>query len=343
MAITYGTTSYRGKEFNEYYKDVIFANNTLRRRMVRFIEDLKNLATLHTITGDVTVQAYTSARPTPVGNVTLGDVLISPVKATVYDTLDPEEVYRKSWIANRLPQGVQNIESNEDSQMILAYMIDRLARVQERLFWGGFTAATKAAITLPANASLTTASEKTYAAARANALVDGIISKLIIETLTVSGAPSAVAVIPVAGTTLDATNIKAELDKIYTAIPDELIYVNGQASGTPDETAIFMDYSVRKLIDQFNSNQLYRGDLIKNEGDAYSYQNVPIEFVPMPTVNTATAGRKNEYIWGTDVSGEFVGAVEFGPLEAFSYIQGFRMDFAIAAAAQVANQKVLYF
>jgi|GEM_PF-3135224 len=343
MAITYTPSMYTGDRFTEIYKDVLFANNTLRNQRVRLMDDIKFQRTLTSLNGSIVIQPFTSARPAPAGSMNFGDSLIKPVKATIYDQFDPEVIYRRTVFAETLPKGVQNIVSEEGNQMILAYVVELASRAQEIAFWGGISADTKAAVAAGPNAGLTTAAEKTYVAAlTANTYgFDGLISKLIIQTLTPAGTPEQVDTILVTGTTLSAGNILVELNKVYSAIPQEIKYARDTNSPLND-LAIFADYSVRDLVLGFNEAQQFRGDLITVAGDTFAFRGVPIYFVPMPTPNTMIAANRDELIWGTDVSGDVAGYIEIGPLEAFSYIQAYRMDFAIASAVVKAQRKVLY-
>ena len=343
MAVTYVPNTYRGTYFSEIFKDILYRNNTLRRKMVRFMTDIKLQETLTSVGGTVVIQAYTPNRPAPAGSINFGDALIRPQKALVYDEYNPDAIFRQTRFAETLSAGVQNIVSEEGNRMILEVVVEQTAQAQDIMFWSHMGATTKAAVALAGNAALTTAPEKTLASAMPTNTsdIDGVVAKLIMQTLTPGGAPEAVPTILVSGVPLTALNIGAELTKVHQAIPQVLKYGQDSTRATND-LRIFADYSVRDLINYSNFGQQYRENLIPISGENYSFLGVQMEFVPMPNPNIMIAGNSQELIWGTDVSGDFTGSLEVGKKEAFSHIEGYRLDFSQTAAVVAAQRKVLY-
>jgi len=337
MALNYTPSTYVGEHFEEIFTDVLFGTPTITNKLVRFVPGIKYQESYTELTGGLTLQAYTPNRPTPSGNLKFGDKVVKNVKTTAYDEYDPNEIFRKTWFSKDLPAGVLNIESNKGNQAILARVIGDLQVKYEQLFWGGISAAQQTAIAAGGNAAYTTAGEKTYAAAlTANAAgIDGVISKMILDLAYSPAAALATIVIP--GTTLNATNIIAEIDKIYSAIPDAVL-------NNPTEMAdsyIYAPYSVMRFINQNNISQTYRDKFTFVNGEYY-YLGVKIVFVPMPTPNTMIFGDADDFIWQVDSLTDSENAIDIGPVERFSHIIGVRADFSQAAGVMTLSQKILY-
>lgn len=137
--------------------------------------------------------------------------------------------------------------------------------------------------------------------------------------------------IAVAGATLTAANVIDEMEKVYAAMPGQIL------EGT--EAKIYAPHAVKQMIKVANLNQTYR-DIFTVVGDQISYLGVPVEFVPL-AANTIVAGRSSDLILGTDLLSDF-GAFEVNKVQANSDQMFLKATFSLDAAVCVTNQKVLY-
>lgn len=327
MAATFTPNTYAGTRYEEYFAELILSNKTLAKNLVRFIPNIKLTTTVSTVSGDVTLQAYTSGAPSASGTFNVGDALLTPTKVMAYDEFDPE-VVRQTAFSLDMPAGVRNMDSNKLNQIMLAWLQKVISRAAEAVYWKGFTAATKAAIALAGNSALTTAGEKTFAAAQTSTLIDGVVAKLILDS-TLTDIPTVL----VAGATLTATNLVAELLKVYAAIPTEVIE-------NVDQAIMFCPYSVKKFVNQANNAALYR-DLIVVNGESVSFLGVRMEFVPLKD-NVITVGVATDYLWGTDLTADY-GQLEVNKIALNQDKMFYKNVFAQVAGVCVPFQKVLYF
>lgn len=150
-------------------------------------------------------------------------------------------------------------------------------------------------------------------------------------TLLVTKLQAASDEIAVAGATLTPANIIAEMEKVYAAMPGEIL--------EGSDAKIYAPHAVKQMIKVANLNQTYR-DIFTVAGEDIAYLGVPVEFVPL-AANTLIAGRSTDLIMGTDLMSDF-GQFEVNKVQANSDQMFLKATFSLDAAVCVANQKVLY-
>ena len=135
----------------------------------------------------------------------------------------------------------------------------------------------------------------------------------------------------ITGVALTSANIVAELQKLYAAIDGEVLDGN--------EAGIYVPRKVKQLIAIANQNATYRDQIAVN-GDSVSFLNVPVQFIDLEG-NNMLAGRKSDYILGTDLASDF-GSLEVGKVNNTGDEMFLKATFSLDAAVCVPTQKVLY-
>lgn len=292
-AISYTSpTTITGDVYEEVMNEILYANQTIDRKLVRFIENVKANIPVKTMSVTVTSQAYSSGAPTSSGTLTPGDKLITPVKQMFYQEFDYETL-RGTAHGTDMKAGAFEIVSDMFTQNALALVGPKQGLAMESAFWNGAKAATAtavAALTAGTGQTSVGAAEQTYVAAAPVTLTDGIVTKLIYNTGAVG------ARYKVAGTTLTASNIKTEIDKVYVQIKPKLLQpanING--------LAIYLPYSCMAFINTYNNNPSnFKDAFIPQADGTFKYNGIQIEFVPIPD-NCMIAGLKMEFVWAADL------------------------------------------
>lgn len=338
MAIDYNSVAYRGKAAEPIVEEVLFENDTIAKGLVTFESDVKAETIFTEASASATLQAYTSGAPTSAGSLDAFDVVVTPTKVQFYQEFDPNSL-RFSRFKRDMKAGAWEIMSSEFERVVVGGLYaKKVSLAAENEFWNGVTSATKtavAALTAGTGQTAVGAAEKTLVAALTASQTDGIVAKMIYndsnDTLTAGVGRR----IKVAGTTITTSNIKAEYDKIYAAIPAEVLA--GQ-----EAPIIYAPKSHKQMIIAVNN---VTTDFSKPfDVDASSqniyFNGVKIEFVPLPD-KVVIAALKSHLLWCTDLESD----VNLMQLEK---IANNREDMFIkhnmTIAAHIVNQKfnVLY-
>lgn len=135
----------------------------------------------------------------------------------------------------------------------------------------------------------------------------------------------------VTGTTLTASNLKAEFNKVYNKIPGEIL--------ESEDLRIYADRSIFKLVMQANLNETYR-DVFTVNGKEHFFLGVKIEYVPLGA-NKMTAGIKSDYVWGTDLISDMAN-IEINKVANNSDEYFIKAVFTLDGDVCIKAQKVLY-
>lgn len=328
--MTYSPKSYDGSHAQDIFSEVLFGNRTVSRNLARVLDNVKFKQTVTSLTGDITFGDYTDYVTEAVlaatsNTLAFADADVAPTQMMALEQF-PVSVILGSRFMKDMKAGANNLESPEFEKAILDYVLPRLGEAYERMFWTGITAATKATIA----GSSATATQKAWANAQTAGKVDGVIAKAIL-----SGA-----VLGVAGTTVTASNIASEYDKILAALPDAVM--------TNADTKLIVPTSDRALILQANSSATYRDKFtvegLKTDSEKVSYLGVDIEFVNMNGAKARVAGRggeRGDFILATDLLSD-LNQVTIAPVNAMSDRLFFKMVATLDTACLVPQQKVLY-
>lgn len=338
MAIVSNSTDIKGVAAEPIIEEILFQNNTLNKGLVTFEDDVKAETIFTEADATATMQAWISGEPTSSGSLNSWDTVVTPSKVMFYQEFDPEAL-RFSRYKRSMKQGAWENFSTEFEQVVIGGIYsNRISLSAERNFWLGATAATKATI-----AGLTAGTANTAIGAEEQAMVaaslgedglfDGLLTKVLYNNSRASGAAQVGERIKVAGTQFTSENIKAEYDKIYAAIPSEVIQ-NGE---TP---IIYAPYSHKQLITIFNNNVANFKDAFAVSGDTYGFNGLTIEFVPFPE-DTVLCAKKEHLFWVTDLMSD-VNTVKMDKIATNR--EDYFLKSAMSEGAHVANQRfnVLY-
>lgn len=338
MAIVSNSIDILGVAAEPIVEEILFVNNTLDKGLVTFEDDVKAETIFTEADATATMQAWTSGEPTSSGSLNSWDVKVTPSKVMFYQEFDPNTL-RFTRYKRSMKQGAWETFSTEFEQVVIGGIYaKRISLSAERNFWLAATTATKATIAgLTPGAGQTSIGTEEQAMVAASlgeeGLFDGLLTKILYNNSRATGTAQVGERVKVAGTTITSTNIKAEYDKIYAAIPSEVLQ-NGELP------IIYAPYSHKQLITIFNNNVANYKDAFAVSGDGYGFNGLKIEFVPFPE-DVLLCAKKEHLFWVTDLQSD-VNTVKM------DYIAANREDMflksVMSEGAHVANQKynVLY-
>lgn len=338
MAIVSNSIEILGVAAEPIIEEILFENNTLAKGLVTFEDDVKAETLFTEADAEATMQAWISGEPTSSGSLNSWDAKVTPSKVMFYQEFDPETLRFSRYKRSMKPGAWENFSTEFEQVVIGGIYAKRISLSAERNFWLGATPSTKATI-----AGLTAGTAQTSVGAEEQAMVasalgedglfDGLLTKVIYNNSRASGAAQVGERIKVVGTTIDATNIKAEYDKIYAAIPAEVLQ-NGEAP------IIYAPYSHKQLITIFNNNVANYKDAFGTSGDGYTFNSLKIEFVPFPE-NTLLCAKKAHLFWVTDLLSD-VNTMKMDKIA--NNREDMFLKSAMSEGAHVANQRfnVLY-
>lgn len=298
MAIVYNDVDIRGVAAEPIFEELLFRNNTVEQDLVTFEEDIKAETIFTESSVEIAMQPYTCNKPTPDGDNTMFDTIVTPVKFLFYTEFCPDNL-RFSRFKRTMKPGAWETMSTEYEKLILeAYGAEIAAQVENK-FWNNALASTKTAVAALTAGTLQTevgAAEKTLVAATTAGLWDGIITRMIYNSSNQAQTAGVGGRIKVVGTTITSANIKAEYDKVYAAIPAVVL-------DTPGRTPyIYAPRSHKQLINIFNNNVANFKDAfsVSEDKTKYYFNGVEIKFVPIPE-NVIIAAPKEHLVWNTDL------------------------------------------
>jgi len=298
MAITGNSLEILGVAAEPIIEEILFNNNTLDKGLVTFEDDVKAETIFTEADATATMQAWISGDPTTQGALNSWDTKVTPLKVMFYQEFDPETLRFSRYKRSMKPGAWENFSTEFERVVIGGIYAKRISLSAEINFWKGATSATLATI-----AGLTPGAPNTSIGAEEQAMAaaslgidgefDGLITKLLYNTSRDGGAAAVGERIKVVGSTIDASTIKAEYDKLYTAIPAEVLE-NGELP------TIYVPYSHKQLINIFNNNVANFKDAFDVNGDTYSFNGLTIAFVPIPE-NVMLCAKKSHLFWVTDL------------------------------------------
>lgn len=299
MAVTYNFIDIRGVAAEPIFEEIMFENNTIANNLVTFEEGVKAETIFTETSASAVMQPWVCGEPTSAGDLNLFDTLVTPIKAMYYMEWCPD-TFRFSRFKRDMKPGAWNTMSAEEDRVLMSQYGKKISLDLEQKFWSNITPATKtaiAALTAGAANNQVSAQEKTLAAATQSTapfgLFDGVIQKMIYNSSNPTQTAGVGQRIKVVGTTVTSANIKAEYEKIYAAIPAEVL-----ASG--EMPYIYAPYSHKAMINIANNVNTNYTKPFDVTGDSYKFYGLEIKFVPFPE-NVALAAPKINIIWTTDL------------------------------------------
>jgi len=302
MAITYSKVDIKGVAAEPIIEELLFENHTLGQELVTLEDNVKAETIFTESSATATLQAYTSGAPSSAGSLDLFDTTVTPDKVMFYQEFDPNTL-RFSRFKRDMRPGAWEVFSNEFERIVIGGIYAKeISLAMEKEFWLGVKSATKtaiAALTPGAGQAAVGAAEQAQIAALTASQTDGVLAKMIYNNSNSAATAGLGGRVKVAGTTITASNIKAEYDKIYAAIPAVALAQN-------ELPMIYAPYSHKQLIVQANNVTTdYTKPFNVNDNASEIYFNgLKVVFVPLPE-KVVIAALKSHIIWATDLVNDF--------------------------------------
>ncbi len=301
MAITYNKVDIRGVAAEPIIEEILFENQTIAKGLVTFETDVKAETIFTEASATATLQQFTCGVPTSEGELSAFDTVVTPAKGMFYQEFCPDNL-RFSRFKRDMRPGAWNTTSTEFERVVIGGIYaKKISLALENEFWNGATAATKTAVAaLTAGTAQTSvgAEEKTLVAALAASQIDGIVTKMIYNNSNASQTAGVGGRIKVVGATLSASNIKAEFDKIYAAIPAEVL-------ANDEQPIIYAPKNVKQMIVAANNvvSDFNKPFDVNASATEFYFNGLLIEFVPVPN-NVVVVALKSHLFWVTDLASD---------------------------------------
>jgi len=301
MAITYNKVDIRGVAAEPIIEEILFENQTIAKGLVTFETDVKAETIFTEASATATLQEFVCGIPTSSGELSAFDSVVTPKKAMFYQEFCPDNL-RFSRFKRDMAAGAWNNMSTEFERVVIGGVYaKKMALALENEFWNGVTAATKtavAALTAGTGQGAVGAAEKTAIAALTASQIDGVFAKMVYNDSNATQTAALGTRIKVAGTTLTAANIKAEFDKIYAAIPAEVLAGAEQPIIYAPRNVMQMIVTANNVVSDFN-----RPFTVNDSNTEFRFNGILIEFVPLPS-NVVIAALKSHLFWVTDLASD---------------------------------------
>jgi hypothetical protein len=286
------TTTYAGEEAGKYASAALLSGDTLSKGLIEIKPNIKYKQVLKRLsTSDILKDGSCDFDPS--GTITLTERVIEPLSYKVNLQLCKED-FRSDWEAESMGFSAHDQLPPRFADYLLAYVSAKVAAKTETNIWSG---------------------DKT---------VDGEFDGF--ETL-LTNQPLQPAAQEVAGTTVDATNVVAELGKIVDAIPNALF---------KDELAIYIPISMYRLyiraqaalgfVDRFNNQDM--GDVM--------FDGIPLKVATGMSDNVAICTYKDNLYFGTGILSDHT-EVKVLDMADIDLSDNVRIAMKLTAAVQIAN------
>jgi hypothetical protein len=301
MAITYSKVDIRGVAAEPIIEEILFENQTISKGLVTFETDVKAETIFTEASATATLQEFVCGLPTSAGALSAFDSVVTPKKAMFYQEFCPDNL-RFSRFKRDMQAGAWNNMSSEFERIVIGGIYaKKMSLALENEFWNGATAATKtavAALTAGTANNAVGAAEKTAVAALTASQIDGVLVKMIYNDSNATQTPALGTRIKVAGTTITAANVKAEFDKIYAAIPAEVL-------ANTEQPIIYAPKNIKQIIVAANNvvSDFNKPFDVNPAATEFYFNGLLIEFVPTPN-NVIIVALKSHLFWVTDLAND---------------------------------------
>ena len=303
------TTSYVGIGAIDYVAKALLEATTLKGGHLTVIPNVKHSYKLQIADLGNIIQAD-GCDFNPSGTATIVERSLNPEKLKV-NFKDCKTTFESHWMADKMKAGANNSgPSSQFSNWLISYMQGKVQDGIEKLIWQGDT----------------NGSGGIYSTYPFLTSIDGLVTKM--------GA-SASGVIPVSGTTITSSNVLTEIEKVYAAIPDEVlgaadlkIFVSRQILKA-FQTAIPSTYSANSNFDITKEQPVF-------------YKGLPLVVVGLAN-DTMVAARTSNLYFGTDLEADFneVKVLDFSDTDLSDNI-GMKMRFSADVNFAIGAEIVLY-
>jgi len=301
MAITYNKVDIRGVAAEPIIEEILFENQTIAKSLVTFETDVKAETIFTEASATATFQEFVCGVPTSAGELSAFDSVVTPKKGMFYQEFCPDNL-RFTRFKRDMPAGAYNNTSTEFERIVIGGLYaKKISLALEQEYWNGVVAATQtavAALTAGAGQGAVGAAEKTLVAALTASQIDGVVAKMIYNNSNAAQTAGLGTRIKVAGTTLTVANIKAEFDKIYAAIPAEVL-------ANTEQPILYAPKNVKQMIVAANNvvTDFKKPFDVNPAATEFYFNGLLIEFVPTPS-NVVIAALKSHIFWVTDLASD---------------------------------------
>ena len=286
------TTTYAGEEAGKYASAALLSGDTLSKGLIEIKPNIKYKQVLKRLsTSDILKDGSCDFDPS--GTITLTERVIEPLSYKVNLQLCKED-FRSDFEAESMGFSAHDQLPPRFADYLLAYVAAKVAAKTETNIWSGV--------------------------ASNDGEFDGF------ETL-LTNQPLQPAAQEVAGTTVDATNVVAELGKIVDAIPNALF---------KDDLAIYIPISMYRLyiraqaalgfVDRFNNQDM--GDVM--------FDGIPLKVATGMSDNVAICTYKDNLYFGTGILSDHT-EVKVLDMADIDLSDNVRIAMKLTAAVQIAN------
>lgn len=302
MAITYNKVDIRGVAAEPIIEEILFENQTISKGLVTFETDVKAETIFTEASATATLQQFVCGLPTSAGDLSAFDSVVTPDKGMFYQEFCPDNLRFSRFKRDMAPGAWNNTSSEFERIVIGGIYANKMSMALEDLFWKGVKTTTQTAVAALVAGTANNqvgAAEKAVIAALTPAVgtlgVDGILAKMIFNDSNPTRTPSLGKRIKVAGVAITQANIKAEFDKIYQAIPAEVLNL-------AEQPIIYAPRNIKQLIVGANNvvTDFKKPFDVNPAGTEFYFNGVKIEFVPLP-VNVIICALKSHLFWLTNL------------------------------------------
>ena len=286
------TTTYAGEEAGKYASAALLSGDTLSKGLIEIKPNIKYKQVLKRLsTSDILKDGSCDFDPS--GTITLTERVIEPLSYKVNLQLCKED-FRSDWEAESMGFSAHDQLPPRFADYLLAYVSAKVAAKTETNIWSGVAAN--------------------------DGEFDGF------ETL-LTNQPLQPAAQEVAGTTVTALNVVAELGSIVDAIPNSLF---------KDDLAIYIPISMYRLyiraqaalgfVDRFNNQDM--GDVM--------FDGIPLKVATGMSDNVAICTYKDNLYFGTGILSDHT-EVKVLDMADIDLSDNVRIAMKLTAAVQIAN------
>lgn len=286
------TTTYAGEEAGKYASAALLSGDTLSKGLIEIKPNIKYRETLKRLsTDDILKDGSCDFDPT--SSVTLTERVIEPLSYKVNLQLCKED-FRSDWEAESMGFSAHDQLPARFSDYLLSYVAAKVAAKTETNIWSGVAAN------------------------------DGEFNGF--ETL-LTNEPLQPAAQEVAGTTVDASNVVAELGKVVDAIPNTLF---------KEDLAIYIPISMYRLyiraqaalgfVDRYNNQDM--GEVM--------FDGIPLKVATGMSDNVAICTYKDNLYFGTGILADHT-EVKVLDMADIDLSDNVRIAMKLTAAVQIAN------
>lgn len=301
MAITYSKVDIRGVAAEPIIEEILFENQTIAKSLVTFETDVKAETIFTEASATATLQEFVCGLPTSSGALSAFDSVVTPKKAMFYQEFCPDNL-RFSRFKRDMAAGAWNNSSSEFERIVIGGIYaKKMSLALENEFWNGATAITKTAVAALVAGTANNqvgAAEKVAVAALATSQIDGIVVKMIYNDSNATQTPALGTRIKVAGVAITSANVKAEFDKIYAAIPAEVLAGAEQPIIYAPKNIMQIIVTANNVVTDFN-----RPFTVNDSNTEFRFNGILIEFVPIPN-NVVIVALKSHLFWVTDLAND---------------------------------------